>query len=367
MITPSRLRLARSRRGLSLTRLAALSGISTRSLSAYESGDVTPSAGAIATLADHLEVNEDFFSREEVEMIGVDGVSFRKLSKTTAGQRDAALAGATMTLELADWLEQKYLLPSPSIDGFVGHDPETTAEMVRAAWLLGDRPIPNLLHLVEAHGVRVFSVTADTREIDAFSFWRNGIPFIFLSTTKSAERQRFDLAHELGHLILHGDFAVSPQGRERESEANAFAAAFLVPADGVLSQGMRGASVARILKCRSHWKVSAMALANRLHQVKLLTDWQYRSTCIELAQLGYRTSEPGSDLVPETSQVLRKVFFGSRVSGVTREVLNDLQISRRELQSHIEGLVPFSIAPATPSSRSIRTFDALTESSPDAS
>jgi Zn-dependent peptidase ImmA (M78 family) len=249
-----------------------------------------------------------------------------------------------MTMEFADWLHEKYSIPNPTIAGFNGADPETTAEILRAGWHLGDRPITNLLHALEANGVRVFSITADTREVDAFSFWRDGIPYIFLSTSKTAERQRFDLAHELGHLVMHAEFDAVPQGREREAEANSFASALLMPADGVMSQGMRGASVPRILQCKTYWKVSAMALANRLHQLRLLSDWQYRSTCIELAQAGYRTSEPDSSLVPETSQILRKVFFGTKSSRVTQEVLRDLNLTRNELQSHMEGLVPFSIA-----------------------
>lgn len=344
MISPARIRLARQRQGLSLTKLAALSGLSTRSLSGYENGDLIPSEAAVKTLATHLDVGVAFFSKEEIDLVDVQSVSFRKLSKTSAAQRDAALAGATITLEFADWLEEKYLLPTPSIAGFDGSDPETTAEMIRAAWHLADRPIANLLHTLEAHGVRVFSISSDTREIDAFSFWRDGMPFIFLSTSKTAERQRFDLAHELGHLVMHADFGRSPQGREREAEANSFASALLMPADGIFSQGMRGAGVARILKCKSHWKVSAMALANRLHSLRLLSDWQYRSTCIELAQGGYRMSEPDSTLVPETSQILKKVFFGSTSGRVTQEVLSDLDISRKELQSHMEGLVPFGVA-----------------------
>ncbi|MCL9664166.1 XRE family transcriptional regulator [Curtobacterium albidum] len=344
MTSQSRIKLARLRQGLTLTALSARSGLSTRSLSGYESGELQPSAAALGALAAALGVDVSFFDKEEIELVDARAVSFRKLSKTSASQRDAALAGATMTLEFADWLDEKYVLPRQSITGWEVSDPETTAEVIRAAWLLADRPIANLLHAIEAHGVRVFSVTADTREIDAFSFWRDGVPYIFLSTSKTAERQRFDLAHELGHLVMHGDFEPTASSREREAEANAFASAFLMPSDGVLAQHMRSAPVDRILQARSYWRVSAMAMANRLHQLRLLSDWQYRSTCIELAKLGYRTEEPGSDLVPETSQVLRKVFYGSGSGRVAREALADLNISRRELQSHMEGLVPFGVA-----------------------
>ncbi|MFM9470015.1 ImmA/IrrE family metallo-endopeptidase, partial [Streptomyces scabiei] len=78
--------------------------------------------------------------------------------------------------------------------------------------------------------------------------------------TKSGERQRFDVAHELGHLVLHDERDMTPKdSREREAEANAFAAAFLMPATGLHAQTMWSASIQKILAAKKHWKVSAMA------------------------------------------------------------------------------------------------------------
>ncbi|MEP6814043.1 MAG: hypothetical protein ABI873_00680, partial [Marmoricola sp.] len=85
---------------------------------------------------------------------------------------------------------------------------------------------------------------------------------------------------------------------------------FLMPSGAVLGQSMTGAGVERILAAPSVWKVSAMAMTHRLHELHLLSDWQYRSTCIMLSEHGYRRSEPGGT-VPETSQLLRKVLYGS--------------------------------------------------------
>lgn len=343
MFTPSRLRLARLRGGLSLVKLAEAAELSTRSLSGYENGEIVPPAETLEKLAFTLDVETDFFGRDDVEMVSVESVSFRKLTKTTAGVRDAALAGATLSLELADWIDRNFVLPPIDVPTFDKHDPETSAELLRSAWRLGAGPIANLFHVLEAHGVRIFAITEDVREIDAFSFWRNGVPYVFVSTSKSAERRRFDLAHELGHLVLHGDTTTAPQGREREQEANIFASSLLMPADGILPQRLKGASVERVLIARRYWRVSAMALAHRLHALKLVSDWSYRSICIELAKRGFRTEEPGSDLVPETSQVLRKVFFGGPSSGVTAEALAALKVGRRELLSHLRGILPLAV------------------------
>ncbi|MET9565773.1 ImmA/IrrE family metallo-endopeptidase [Streptomyces tauricus] len=75
--------------------------------------------------------------------------------------------------------------------------------MVRTRWDLGQAPAPNMVHLLEAHGVRVFSLPPDSLEVDAFAVWRSGVPFVFLHTLKTVERARFFAAHELGHLVMH--------------------------------------------------------------------------------------------------------------------------------------------------------------------
>lgn len=340
VFTPARLRLARQRHGLTLTKLADQSGISLRTLSSYENGEYAPPRDALNQLAEHLGVLPEFFEREPIEPPAIESVSFRKLSRTSALKRDAALAAAAMTLEFADWIHSKFILPEPTVPSLEKFDPETAADMLRTRWSLGSRPISNMVHLLEAHGVRVFTITAECREIDAFSFYRDDIPYVFLSTEKTGERQRFDAAHELGHLVLHGEGnQPKPQGREREAEANRFAAALLMPADGVLAQSMRNASIDRILAARSYWRVSAMAMTHRLHELKLITDWSYRSTCVNLTQMGYKSAEP-EGIIPETSQILRKVMFGSAHRSMVREAMHDLQLPRTELSSHMAGLVP---------------------------
>lgn len=44
-------------------------------------------------------------------------------------------------------------------------------------------------------------------KLDAFSVWFDNKPFIFLSSDKDTNvRIRFDIAHELGHLLMHSDY-----------------------------------------------------------------------------------------------------------------------------------------------------------------
>lgn len=340
MFNPSRLRLARQRLALTLTKLADQSGVSLRSLTNYEQGKIAPSEENLLKLAQALSVPPRFFERESVEFIPVEAASFRKLSKTTSTKRDAVLASASLAVEFFSIIESKFKLPAsdlPSLDKF---SPEQAAELVRRRWNLGDRPISNMVHLLESKGVRVAALGYEFFDIDAFCFTRDSARYVFLNTSRSAERQRFDAAHELGHLVLHGEQDMEPStSKERETEANRFAAGFLMPRSAVLAQSMRSASLERILAARSFWKVSAMAMTHRLHELHLLSDWQYRSVCVTLSDQGYRSTEPGG-IIPETSQLLRKVMFGSTSKVSVREAANGLALHQDDIRDLIRALVP---------------------------
>ena len=341
-LTPSRLKVARQRRAMTIVGLSQASGVPARTLSAWENAHHSPRQAAVLKIASVLSVAPEFLSGEDVDLLPPEAVSFRKLSRTTAGRRDAALAAGRMAIEIAEWIAQRFHLPQPEVPTLEKHLPETAAEMVRQRWGLGQRPVSNVVHLLESRGVRVFSLAHDCRDVDAFSLTWSEVPFVFLNVSRSAERQRFDAAHELGHLVLHAA-AERVQGRDLEREANRFAAAFLMPARGVIAQGLREATVDRILAAKRHWTVSAMAMTHRLHELRLLTDWNYRSTCIALSKLGYRSAEPGGAR-PEVSQVLTKVFASLRGSGGVESMASSLGLTSEEISRHGFGLVPIALA-----------------------
>lgn len=342
MLTPSRLVIARKRRGLTLTRLAEQTGLSTRSVSLYENGHQTPTEETLLALADALGVAPSFLTGTDVEEIPEDAVSFRALSKMTARQRDRALSAGRIALLIDDWIETRFQLPDPDIPSLTDYEPEAAAEVVRARWGLGERPVSNMLHLLEAHGVRVYSLTAENNELDAYSLYWRARPFVFLSTSKSGERGRFDAAHELAHLVLHGEHQV-PHRPAAEVEANRFAAAFLMPRASVVAAGLRNATPQRIVRAKQAWKVAAMALTHRLFELDLLTEWGYRSACVQLSRLGYRRSEPHG-ISRESSQVLDKVFRSLRESSETPGAIADaIGISVEELHAHVFGLTPVAV------------------------
>jgi Zn-dependent peptidase ImmA (M78 family)/DNA-binding XRE family transcriptional regulator len=342
VFTPSRLTLARQRRQLTLKALAERAGITSRTLSAFENGEYDPPAGTLEKLAEALGFPTEFFSRPEVVPLATEPVSFRSLSKMTAAERDSALSAGQLALELSRWIDTKFTLPAADVPDLREMAPEAAAAELRERWRLGERPIRNTIHTAEARGVRVFSLDVKASSVDAFSFWQGATPFVFLNTQKSGERSRFDLAHELGHLVLHRHG--SPQGQQAEQAADQFASAFLMPRGAVLATAPRFVTIDGLVQLKRVWQVSAAALLVRLHRVGLVSDWQYRSLAIELSQRGYRTKEP-SPIPRESSQLLTKVFGLLRTEGKGRSfIARELGIAPSELDALVFGLV---ISPIT--------------------
>lgn len=318
-------------------KLAQLVGLTGRSVSAYEAGEAEPSAATVDELARVLGFPRDFFAAPDIDEPLPEVASFRALTRMTAGQRDAALAAGALAVELAAWVDARFDLPHGEVPDLRHHDPEAAAEVVRAQWGLGERPIGNMVHLLEAKGTRVFSLAEECATLDAFSMWRGDLAFVFLNTQKSAEHGRFDAAHELGHLVLHRHGG--PRGREAEVEANRFAAAFLMPRASVLAVAPRFVSVDGLIELKEAWSVSVAALAHRLRSLKLVTEWHYRSLCIEISQRGYRRSEP-KGIARELSMVYRKVFDALRSEGVSKaDLARDLHLRVNDVEALVFGLV----------------------------
>ena len=187
-----------------MTRLAQAIGVDLRSVSAFEKKEFNPSEETIQKIADTLRFPLSFFLQEvELQTIDSGSASFRSLSKMSASQRDMALYSGALTVTLNSAIEQRFELPEPTLPDLRDSEPETAAASLRRHWGLGEQPIKNMIHLLEANGVRVFSLAIDAAEVDAFSMWREQKPFVFLNTLKQSERSRFDSGHELGHLVLH--------------------------------------------------------------------------------------------------------------------------------------------------------------------
>ena len=333
----SRLRVARRRQSLTKQALASAAGISRQALTAIETGDSVPSAATVAKLAQTLAFPLDFFFRGELDEVRGDAPSFRSLRRTTETQREAVLAAGALAMELTKLLDERFNLPPVDLPDLRELRGDAAASALRRQWSIGEKPIKNVIHLLEAHGVRVFSLAEDCAEVDAFSVWHGGTPFVFLNTLKSAERSRFDAAHELAHLVVHRHRV--PATREIEQEADEFASAFLMPRDAFIASTPRLISLPRLLDVKRVWGVSVAAVATRLHRVGRISDWEYRQLFIDISVREWRKQEP-QPMQRETSRLLFRALELLREDGVgVPDLARELALEPSDLDALLFRLV----------------------------
>ena len=336
MFNPSRLTLARKRRRYSKKKLAEAVGVTPHSVLRYESGKIAPTGEVALRISEILDFPLGFFYGEDVDELGAQAASFRSLSSISAKDRDSALAAGSLSFMFADWVSERFDLPEPDILDLGGDTPEIAARSMREHWGLGERPIKDMVRLLEAKGVRLFSLAENTVTVDAFSIWREEIPYVFLNTVKTSERSRYDVAHELGHLVLHREGG--PTGRSAEHEANQFASAFLLPEADVVATIPRVHTLNQVIEAKRRWAVSVMALLHRLRRLEIMSDWQYRMFCIDATSLGYRREEPFG-VGRERSVVWQKVLTMLWSERVTKaDIARDLYVTPDEIENLLFGL-----------------------------
>ena len=275
-----RLKLARKQRGLSLRALSSQIGgiVSAQAIGKYERGEMGPSSNVAIALADALDVTADYLLSSS--SVTLEAVEFRKLASTKAKER------ATVEAEVLDHVDrylqveeilgfdtrvQKQLAGAPyTVDRF--EDADVAAESVRTRWNLGTDPILDITHLLEGQGIKVFKLefplsvdglTCHVQRVDG-----ENVPVIVCSTAKSLERERFTLAHELGHAVLEIHDAL-----DDEKVCNRFAAAFLVPSDRLAREvGLRRANFGfdELIEIKQFFGISAVSLVVRMRDLGII-------------------------------------------------------------------------------------------------
>lgn len=334
---PVRLSIARKRRLLNKKGFAERVGVNPHTIMRCESGKTEPTTENVEVFARVLKFPKEFFFGPDIDEPDSSLASFRSQTSMSAAFRDAALAAGSIGFIISDWVEDRFELPPTNVPDLHLYDPKGAARTLRQEWILGEKPISNMIQLLESKGVRVFSLAENTLKVNAYSLWRKETPYVFLNTMKSAESSRFDAAHELGHLVLHQDGRVS--GREAEDQANRFASAFLMPRADILGVLPNVYYLEQIIKAKARWKVSVAALNYRIHKIGVISDWKYRDFCIELSKRGYNKDEPFG-IEREKSIVWQKVLKTLWAEKTTqRDIARAVAIPEAELDGLIFGIL----------------------------
>ena len=263
-LNPDRIRCARETAGLTKFELAVRLDVTPRTVANYE--QIGAPVSQLNGLSQILGVMPSFFtvlpSDPQIEDLSESQVWFRSLRKSTVRQRRSAIGHGRNALLFFRWVEDHFRLPRYDLPygDSATLAPQQAASMLRGVWGYGENPLPSMTSLAESHGIRLFSLPAVGKEVDAFSFVFHNIPYVAVDLQKTAERIRFDIAHEIGHLLLHeGLLSEGPSSavRDVESEAHLFAANLLMPERRVRALVPIHATVRQLLEAKKYFKVSA--------------------------------------------------------------------------------------------------------------
>jgi Zn-dependent peptidase ImmA (M78 family) len=181
------------------------------------------------------------------------------------------------------------------------------ARHIRELWGVPRGPIDDMIALIERNGGIVIPCEFGTDLIDAMSQRIDGMPILFfINPTAPADRIRHTLAHELGHMVLH-TLALKDDDA-MEDEADAFAGAFMVPADEVRPQ-LKRFDLRQLANLKSYWKVSMAALAMRADRLNLITPYQKKTFWMDMSRLNYRKYEPNEPDAEHPQRLAEMVAF----------------------------------------------------------
>jgi len=293
-----RLKIAKDLKGKTNKDLAKILSCTEVTISNYlnENKPSVPDFEKIVRLSESLNLPFSFFNSTFDIQVADEQIFFRSYSRIKAQYRNSARAYSEFAIQTLEYFDKK-ISNLPAFQGFdidtLVNEPEKAALTLRGDWQLGVLPIKNIIALLESHGIAVFRLPLEVKEVDAFSFYHDGRPIVFLNTAKSAERMRFDAAHELGHLVLHSDDKnVLENMKDKEHEADKFASSFLMPKEAFVAMAPNNLSLPNLINYKKYWKVSLVAMNYNLHVNGLLTDWHNRRNCIEFSKRGYSKTEP---------------------------------------------------------------------------
>lgn len=303
---PDLLRVARQARGLSQAELHTLSGVSQGSISKLESGNAEPVPGVLDKLGQALHYPPSLFAESD-RVVGLP-ISVHPLyrKRASVGQRALAQIEADMNLRLVHIrrllrsLEFRGELELPRMDVEDYDGPAQIAEFVRRTWMVPNGPLRNLVDVVERAGCIVVPSDFDGRSVDGVTQRAPGLPpCVFINRNMPADRQRFTLAHEIGHIVMH---RVPTPGMEQE--ANDFASALLMPARDIRPSLTGGLTLARLGALKLEWRVSMASLVMRAKHLDAINEYQSRQLWSRtLAR--YRVNEPGQfDFLAEEPGIL---------------------------------------------------------------
>lgn len=308
-MNPRMITVARESRCMSQSKLASLTGIPQGTLSKVENGVAELSPDRLQAIANVLGYPVELFDWPD-PIFGFGSAAFhhrkqQSLSQTTLKQVQAKLnllVGRIRRLEEGIEIAAPFTFPVLDIDEH--GSPEEIARKVRAYWMLPIGPVHDIIAVIEAAGGIVLRRDLGSPRITAISI-RPPIPgarpTFLLNEGFSADRDRFTLAHEIGHLIMH-----ELPRETAEREADRFASEFLMPASEIRPQ-LVNIDLAKAATLKRYWKTSMASIIRRARDLNVITEQRYKSLVVQMSQRGFTRSEP-VDIPREKETVVDQII-----------------------------------------------------------
>lgn len=333
-VNPYKMKSARFARGLKKTELSNLIGLSITSISNYENGSMNINKENLDKYSKVLNFPIDFFINDyEYDMKQLDkSPIFFRSSSVTNEIKDMYCQKYIHLLLVHKVLSEYLKFPELNIEvdnifkekgnfGYSNKEIEYLALDLRKLWGLGEKPIDNLLEIMVQNGIIISKIKTNIKATtDAFSQVIEDTPMIFLNKDRgTAVRDRFSLAHELGHIVLHSDI-ISDDIKNKdiynqiEKEANRFASSFLLPSTA-FSEDILTIDINSLIPLKKRWKVSLKGIIMRLRELDIIDDRQQRNNFIYISKKRWNISEPLDDIIENEEFNLYEEAFGVLFEG----------------------------------------------------
>jgi len=319
MVIGERLKMARKMAGMSQQELGERAGVSRMSISKYERDINVPKSQVLIKLAKALGVKIEYLLRP-VE-VRLSEPLFRKCTALPKKKEYQILE------KTRDWVERylevealfndtpQYSMPNIENSIMELDDVEEAVLQLRKEWDLGLDPIDNLLEVLEDKGIKVWTIDQEHDHFDALEIWANDeTPILVVRGGIPGDRQRFDLAHELGHMLLDVDEAL-----DEEKAAHRFAGAFLAPKPKVfeeLGRNRQHLSVKELLILKQKYGLSMQAWIYRAKDLGIISQSKMRQMFIEIRKRNWHKKEPGEQIEPERPQRLKQLVLRALAENV---------------------------------------------------
>lgn len=309
-LNPKMIALARESRALTQLELAEKLSVSPSHMSRIEQEFIEVGKHHLSELSKTLNYPEEFFYQEGENL--PPAIALRKREKVAQKillPIEAQVNIYRLSIEKLLKAISQHDINLPILDADKLGSPAEAARKLRKLWKIEKGAIPNLTQVLESNGLLIVGFDFNTDRVDGMSILANGkFPVVFSNKRSLGDRQRFTLAYELGHLVMHLQTQPSFM-RDISHEANEFAAEFLMPEKDIKADFKDGVTLALLADLKRKWKVSMQALLYRANDIGVITDGQKKYLLSQFNSLNIRRREPSElDIPREQPMKLRDMI-----------------------------------------------------------